>query len=320
MASEPRYPPSEFVFQLQGSASTVTHNDRGASKLQGSKQTKGSARLASALSGASPFVGQQPFLNRNRLCCTTVRSDTDKRRSGWILVTSALFQLACTGTTSTEPVEFPPAREPTGTNASLPVAKTTQPESSHPAEPAAPLGKEDAPEELSPDEPNNDWLLQKLSAVARHPIRFKEEWTPKGFVQARELFTRVNYELKAGKWKEEQRVQCGEGTDGRALVTVGSGRVRALTVMGGSEDSYSTRRYFFDDKETLQFVFITYGHVSGTQAEYLMIVDDQSTVVACNTLILKKGYHYDQCKQFNAVDAKAEFGECRAGTSSSRSH
>jgi hypothetical protein len=96
-------------------------------------------------------------------------------------------------------------------------------------------------------------------------------------------------------WREERRTECsgdpGEpsGTDGVTLVFDRNDKVRAFTLLGGSDDHYHEVRLFFDENEQLRLLFVKHAEVSGAAAEHLVAYDARGSVSACDRLIDSNG-------------------------------
>jgi hypothetical protein len=156
------------------------------------------------------------------------------------------------------------------------------------------------------NEPADPSLRERLSAVAVQPARFRDP-SLKGFADARQLYQLVEIALQARHWGEEKRFPCPNkydgslGTDGEALVTDAHGKVRALTIVGGTDDHYREVRFFFDEAERLRLLFLRYADVQGGSAQNLVYFNGQGDVLACDKFSEKTGLaDWDLCTDENA--------------------
>jgi hypothetical protein len=147
-------------------------------------------------------------------------------------------------------------------------------------------------------------LLERLSAVAREPQRFHAV-SQRPLDDARQMYLMVAAGLRSGAWHEEKRVHCPErngafAAEGAALVTDANGRIRALTVLGGTDDHYDEQRFFFDEALHLRLLFLKYADVQGGAAEHLVYFDMNGAVLACDKLAERIGMaDWDLCSDEN---------------------
>ena len=67
----------------------------------------------------------------------------------------------------------------------------------------------------------------------------------------------------------EKSVRCHKDDFGEDVTswTDASGRVRRLTISGGTDDHVQTHRFYYDGAGRLRFIFVSRGAVNGTQEE-----------------------------------------------------
>ncbi len=189
------------------------------------------------------------------------------------------------------PAESAPPAAPSAVVLAPPSAPTPAPV---PTASAAPVVE--APSEASESvaEPVDPALLERLSVVARKPKRLAR------LGEARKLYDAVVNGLRAGSWQEEKRVRCGERIEGAALVTDAQGKLRAFTLLGGTEDSYQELRFFFDEAERLRILFVNRADVEDGSSQQLVHFDPGGAVVACDKLVEKIGLPIaDLCEDQN---------------------
>jgi len=143
-------------------------------------------------------------------------------------------------------------------------------------------------------EPVDPALLERLSVVARKPKRLAR------LEGARTLYDAVVNGLRTGKWREEKRVRCLERSEGAALVIDDQRKLRAFTLLGGTEDSYQELRFFFDEQEHLRLLFLNRADVEGGSSQHLVHFDPHGGVLACDKFVEKVGMPvFDLCEDEN---------------------
>lgn len=138
-------------------------------------------------------------------------------------------------------------------------------------------------------------LLQRLSAIAQRPQRLGDS-SVKRSSEVRDFYEAAGAAIRSGKWREEKRTRCesddrryGANVEGKAVATNERGSIRALTILGGTDDNHQEARLFFDDAEQLRLLFTTYADVQGGIVEHLVYFDARGDVLVCDRFAPRQG-------------------------------
>ncbi len=200
---------------------------------------------------------------------------------------------ACAGeqARSSAPPSAAPASQP---------AKPPEPTSSAPVAPASPTPTavaESKPAPAAEPEPKADppdpELLRQLSLGALEPERFRKASLSVALEAARRSYRATVYAVRSGRWREELRTSCkvneAGGRPAKALVTDEQGRVRALVILTGSDDSFWQLRYLFDDHERIRLLFLAHADVTEAASQHLVVFGQGGDVLACDRILMKRG-------------------------------